>query len=275
MKIQYQTEDLIIFESALIRTTTTLIIGKDYLLLVDPNWLPVELDFIEETIVGLGDKKEKFLLFTHSDYDHIIGYGKFKDYTTIASANFVHSPSKQKVVKEMETFDDEYYIKRTYNLEYPRIDRSVAGEGEQLRLGSETYVFYQARGHNHDGLIAVNSDKKILIVGDYLCKVEFPYIYYSVQLYLETLSKLEKLIREEEISLLIAGHGDVTRDRREMLSRVEESRHYINQLIDAVSSGKTFDEDALLAKYDFPMTMRQFHIRNVELAEKEYKSRVL
>ena len=53
MKIQFRSDELIIFESALFRTTTSLIIGEQYILLIDPNWLPIELDFIENIIESL------------------------------------------------------------------------------------------------------------------------------------------------------------------------------------------------------------------------------
>ena len=110
MKIQFRSDELIIFESALFRTTTSLIIGEQYILLIDPNWLPIELDFIENIIESLGENIEKYLLFTHSDYDHIIGYGKFKTYKTIASKNFIKNKDQEIILKQIEKFDDEYYV---------------------------------------------------------------------------------------------------------------------------------------------------------------------
>jgi len=72
MKIQYQDTNLVVFESALFRTTTSLIIGNDHIVIVDPNWFPIELNFIWNFIQALDITVEKYLLFTHSDYDHII-----------------------------------------------------------------------------------------------------------------------------------------------------------------------------------------------------------
>ena len=165
MKIQYQSDELIIFESALFRTTTSLILGEDYVLLIDPNWLPIELDFIEKTILSLAADKEKYLLFTHSDYDHIIGYGKFKKYKTIASENFIKNLSKDKVLKQIKKFDDDYYVKREYHIEYPKIDIVISGENEKISIGSDEYSFFQARGHNLDGLIVYNEGK-----GNFNCR---------------------------------------------------------------------------------------------------------
>jgi len=122
MKIQYEDKSLIIFESELFRTTSTIVKGKDYILVVDPNWLPREVDFIKKKADKIGRGKKKYLLFTHSDYDHIIGYGKFKNYKTIASQNFVKNKKKNlvtghgdfsKSTKEMKLriLDSKGYIK--------------------------------------------------------------------------------------------------------------------------------------------------------------------
>lgn len=270
MKIPYRSKELILFESALFRTTTSLVLGADYILLVDPNWLPIELDVIEKTIQAVGAGKAKYLLFTHSDYDHIIGYGRFKEYTTIASENFVKNEAKDKVLSQIATFDDEYYVKRKYPMAYPHIDLVISGEKEKITIGSDDYTFFQARGHNADGLLTYNNTKRLLIVGDYLSNIEFPYIYDSIKRYLKTLSKCEKIIKENDIALLISGHGDATADRAEMRIRLQASRQYIHQLIESVTLNKTFNEQELLEKYDFPIVMKQFHLKNIELAETEF-----
>ncbi len=267
MKIQFKSEYLIIFESALFRTTTTLIIGKEYFLLVDPNWLPLELDFIEQTIQTLGKRANKYLLFTHSDYDHIIGYGQFDDYKTIASQNFVDHPAPHTVVEQIEQFDDAYYIKRTYTIVYPSIDWPIAGAGQTLQLGADTYRFFQARGHNRDGLVSFNVTKGILIVGDYLSNIEFPYIYDSLKKYQNTLATLEELINDPAVQFLIPGHGDYTTNRQEMKDRIRESEAYLTDLEQSIVIGTAFDEASLLARYQFPRIMQRFHHNNIEVVK--------
>lgn len=274
MKIQFQSDELIIFESALFRTTISFVISNDYVLLVDPNWLPIELDFIEKTILPMAEGKEKYLLFTHSDYDHIIGYGRFKNFITIASENFINNPSKDKVLRQIAKLDDENYVKREHLVEYPKIEKVISGDNESLKIGSDEYLFFQATGHNADGIITYNQTKGILIAGDYLSNIEFPYIYHSIQSYRDTLSKFEKIINENEVSILISGHGDYTSNKEEMYIRLEESRQYINQLVALVITNRHFNDKEILDKYDFPIIMKQFHLKNIELAQKEFKTEV-
>lgn len=273
MKIQYIGEELMIFESSLYRTTTSLLIGEEYVLLVDPNWLPIELEFIEKQIELKGQDKEKYLLFTHSDYDHLIGYGKFKEYTTIASINLSNNKHKERVMHEIQKFDDEYYIKRGYAIEYPRIDISICKESESLQLGRDIYQIYQAKGHNKDGIITHNITKGIVIAGDYLSNIEFPYIYDSWENYMHTLSLFEKLIQDYPVHMLIPGHGDYTSDKDEIKRRIEDSENYLMELMRSITHQEVFDEEKLLEQYDFPMGMKQFHQNNIVLMKKEIENK--
>ena len=269
MKIQYRSDYLIVFESELFRTTTTLILGKDYILLVDPNWLPGDIEYIYQFFESINGVKEKYLLFTHSDYDHIIGYGKFKNYQTISSKNFTLNREKQSILEQINDFDDQYYIKRNYAIEYPEINLTIKNNHEQKQLGSDEYIFYQAVGHNKDGLITYNKSKKILVVGDYLSNIEFPYVYESFMEYENTLNKLQKIIENYEVKILITGHGDFTGNKNEMLTRIELSRTYIQDLKNSVIKKKAFDLDLLFSTYYFPKIMKKFHDGNVDLLKKE------
>ncbi len=269
MKIQYEDANLLIVESALYRTTSTVINAENYILLVDPNWLPLEIDFLDSWIKKVGTNKKKYLFFTHSDYDHIIGYGKFKDYKTIASKNFVNNQHPEKILDEIRKFDDEYYIKRSYPIEYPKIDIVIEKNEQHLNIGSDNYIFYQANGHNKDGVVAYNKSKQFLIAGDYLSNIEFPYIYESVSNYESTLKLLEQIINKDNIKILIPGHGDYTTERQEMLTRVDDSRTYIS-LLKGTLNGNPFDVETLFRKYNFPQSMEGFHKDNINLLKKEF-----
>jgi len=262
MKHQLSTEHLVVFESALFRTTSTCIRTEEYLLVVDPNWLPAEVEYIRSFAALYGKGKELYLLFTHSDYDHIIGYGAFPGFTTIASQ-----------LQQAIDWDDEYYIQRDYApLTYPTIDLPIAEEGQTMRIGQDDYVFYQAPGHNYDGLLTFNRSRGILVVGDYLSNVEFPYVYHAFADYRATLATLKKLVTSGEVKTLITGHGDHTADRAEMERRIADSFDYLQKLETSVSTGTSFDFEGLMQRYAFPVIMRKFHDKNLALMHTEMAS---
>lgn len=271
MKHQLSSPNLTIFESELFRTTSTCVVTDDYILLVDPNWLPSEIKALQRFTNEHGSGKEQYLLFTHSDYDHIIGYGAFPDFATIASQRFVDNPEADKQLQQAIAWDDEYYIQRDYPLSYPSIDQAIAGEGQYLKIGEDDYVFYQAPGHNYDGLITFNRSRGILIVGDYLSNIEFPYVYHSFAAYRTTLQALEAIIASGEANVLITGHGDHTTERGEMERRVAVSRAYLDGVESAVRSGTEFDFTGLMKAYDFPGVMGAFHGKNLVVAKEEFQ----
>ncbi|NJB84602.1 glyoxylase-like metal-dependent hydrolase (beta-lactamase superfamily II) [Lewinella marina] len=260
--------DLRLYESALFRTVSSLIVGEDYLLLVDPTWLPGEVAAIHAEAEALLPGRQGYLLFTHSDYDHILGFGKFADWHTLASQSFVDHPDPEEVLREIREFDDQYYITRDHPVVYPRIDTAIVGEGTAHRLGSETYLFWQSPGHNADGLLVLHPQRGILIVGDYLSNVEFPYLYHSVADYRATLDKIEAILQEYDVRILVSGHGDPTSNPDEMHQRLGDARRYLDALEASVRQQQPFDLEGLFTCYRFPGVMRRFHAENVILMER-------
>lgn len=269
MKIQLQTPRLTIFESALFRTTSTVIQTDDFLLIIDPNWLPIEVQTIRDYVDSIKGNKPIFLFFTHSDYDHIIGYNAFPEAKTIASRAFVENTDKAKILQQISDFDDENYVKRAYDLVYPNIDYVVENDEQVFKIGDTKIQFFNALGHNADGLFLWIESLGILVVGDYLSNIEFPYIYHSGTLYLQTLQTAERLINTQNIKYLITGHGDYTTDKSEMEKRVSESYEYIFLVINAIKNKEDFDLNYLWAKYDFPKVMTRFHEGNLKVLKKE------
>ena len=271
MKIQYQDSTTTIFESALFQTTSTVICQEDFILIVDPNWLPIEIKTIQLHLEKIKNGQPLYLLFTHSDFDHIIGYRAFPDAIIIASAAFQNNPRKEIILKEIKKFDDEYYIHRPYGIEYPEVDIVISEDHQKVEIGETEFIFYQAQGHNSDGIFAVIPSLGIFISGDYLCEVEFPFIYVSGLEYLKTLGKATRIIHNYHPSTLIAGHGIFTKNKKEMLQRIKSSQNYIEDLIFSIKNNQKFDLDDFLKKYDFPKGMIVSHQKNIEILRKELR----
>ena len=273
MKTQIENKVLIVFESELFRTTTTMVLGEEYVLLVDPNWLPREIASIKHCFDEHKKSRDAYLLFTHSDYDHIIAYGAFMEDVrqVIASDYMVNSTDKEKNLEEIHKFDESYYIKRNYPILYPEIDLPVCAEDKEtsMLIGSDEYIFYPARGHNADGILTYNKTKGILITGDYMSNVEFPFVYHSFPAYKKTLDCLENILETQTVNLLICGHGDCTGDIVEMKNRLKDARQYIKELEYAVQNDMEISLDKLWERYDFPKGMLPFHEGNVALMKKE------
>lgn len=271
MKIQYQDSTTTIFESALYQTTSTVINLERFILIVDPNWLPLEIANIQTHVEKIRESKPIYLLFTHSDYDHIIGYRAFPGAKIIASKAFQNNPDKEKIIEQINNFDDENYILRNYPIEYPKVNIIVSGNFQKIKIENTAIVFCQAIGHNPDGILTMIPSLGIFITGDYLCEVEFPFIYVSGFNYLETLKKAINIINQFEPKILIPGHGLISKNKKEMLRRAFEAEKYIDDLISSIKENKTYDFKTFLNKYNFPKNMISAHEKNLKILENELK----
>ena len=266
-------ESVKIFESALFRTNAVVIQTPDLVLVIDPNWLPIEITAIRNYVTVILANRPLYLLFTHSDYDHIIGYRAFGDATVIASQYFVQNPDKQSVIEQILAFDDEYYITRDYPIEYPSVDIVVEEDGQILQIGDTILSFYHAHGHNSDGIFTVIQPLGVCVMGDYCCNIEFPYIYQSSLEYEKTLAKFDPILaRYPNLQWFIAGHGDAACSQADLLARRAEALDYISDLRRCIAKRTEFDVSQLWKKYKFPRLMTKFHEANVTLMKRENQS---
>ncbi|MBK8054276.1 MAG: MBL fold metallo-hydrolase [Saprospiraceae bacterium] len=269
MKISWQTPKVTVFESSLYRTTTTVIELGDSVMIVDPNWLPSEIDHIFEFVHTEHRNKKQFLLFTHSDYDHIIGYGKFKDAVVISSDTFGQSQKKEAVLQQIIEFDNEFYISRSYPIVYPVTDIIIEKDMERLEIGGLDMIFFKSPGHTKDGIFTIIPQLQLWIAGDYHSNIEMPFIDHSFEAYKKTVLKSEEILKTfTEVQFLIPGHGDVAKSRVEIQARIKNDTTYLELL---ELSTVHHDKDAeiqihhLNSQYSTNPTLLKAHHKNMEM----------
>jgi hydroxyacylglutathione hydrolase len=270
-KIIYRDPNVTIFQSALFQTNTTVVKTDDIVIIIDPAWLPEEVDTIRQYVESVRRDLPVYLVFTHSDYDHIIGYGAFNADKIIASQAFVDNPNKDAAVDEMLDFDEKFYITRNYKLEYPEINFTVYRDGVHLRQGHTKMAFYLAPGHTIDSMIVVVWSLGLCVAGDYLSNVEFPFIYHSSVDYENTLEKLPVIHDKNWFTRLVPGHGDPALTITDWLRRRTESLAYIYALRESIVTGIPFDEESLWQRYGYSRLQRKYHFDNIALMTREYE----
>lgn len=269
--IHFKNKHITVFQSALFQTTSTVLETSEFILVVDPNWLPGEVEAIQHYVESIRRGRPLYLLFTHGDFDHVIGYRAFSDAKVIGSHGLVHHPKKHEKVQMIHDFDNENYIRRSYPVEFPEVDLVISEDGQQLEIGGTTLTFYLAPGHTHDGLFTIIEPLGIWITGDYLSDFELPFIYDSARAYAETLKKSSQVLEKHTIRVLIPGHGHVSDDHGEMKNRIERSATYLERLTSAVVE----DDQVILAALEKEMPFssnftKQCHDDNVAIIRKEY-----
>ncbi|HEU5139931.1 MAG TPA: MBL fold metallo-hydrolase [Bacillales bacterium] len=265
--IHYQNGAITVFQSALYKTTSTVIETEDLVLVTDPNWLPHEVEQIKEHVEQIKKDRPVYLLFTHSDFDHIIGYKAFPDAKVIASREMNENPDREHILEQIRKFDDQYYLERDYEIAYPNADIIIEADGQATEIGGTKLTFYKAPGHTPDGIFTIVEPLGIWIAGDYLSDVEFPFIYDGSAAFEETLLKTNKILDNHDIRLLVTGHGHVARDKREIQKRQQKALSYIRGLRKAEKSSL----ESLWGEVRFPRGMKAEHEQNIRLIKKEQR----
>lgn len=262
--IIFKDNAITVFQSVLYKTNSTIIKTDDVLLVVDPSWLPNEIIDMRHYVEDNRGKRDVYLIFTHSDYDHIIGYKAFKNIKTIASEEFISNPNKDIIIDQIKNFDDHYYIARDYEIAYPEINYSVREDGQRLNIGDTCLTFYKAPGHTKDSIFTVIDNLNLLIAGDYCSDIEFPFIYYSSTEYEKTLSKLNQIIGIHEVQTLIPGHGSILCDVNMMQDIQLRSSEYIKQLKFSIANGLDDDLENFVDTIPFPQSHKKSHKDNIK-----------
>ncbi len=251
-----------VFTSALYQTTSTIIVTSEVLLVVDPNWSPDEITRIVQMVAALREGRDLYLLFTHSDYDHILGYGAFDADHVIASLNFVNSDHKEQDIEDARNSDRINGFVRNYPLIYPEADCVIENDTQQLSLGGCMLTFYIAQGHTREGIFTVIEPFGLLLAGDYLSDVEFPLVQ-DIRAYQQTLGKVERILQHHRVRYLIPGHGTVADTTNAILQRRDEALQYLDHL-EGVLQGASFPEEQYRLRYPTWQSLLEWHRENVE-----------
>ncbi|MDR0269975.1 MBL fold metallo-hydrolase [Paenibacillus sp.] len=268
--IQFSNEKVTVFQSILFQTTSTVIQLEDLILVVDPNWLPHEIQEIKDHVDAVKGDKPCYLLFTHADYDHIIGYKAFPGAKIIGSAGLANYPEKEHKLKLIRNFDATYYVTRDYPIEFPELDIVIGEDGQRVAIGSTTLTFYLAPGHTEDGLFTVIDSAGVFVAGDYLSDFELPFIYHSARAYEQTIRKAEQILQDHPVQLLIPGHGQHTTSRAEMDRRVNMALDHLKRMKQAILANDEQALEQLKLEHGFLSdTTAECHKDNVKIMRQE------
>ena len=215
------------FEAFLWRTTSLLVLADGESLVVDPAITADEVVGIDRRGLELG-APIRHVLITHGDWDHVCGIGAFPDATVAMgeeTAELVTSGAAEKSIKRAA---DRYEVVVSGS---PRFDQAFS-RGSAIALGPFLVETFPLTGHTADGSGYRVREHGLLIVGDHLSAVEFPFAS-SPGAYRTTLARLVEVLREDPPDAVIPGHGPPL-GVKEALGIAEADLAYLRALHEAV-----------------------------------------
>jgi glyoxylase-like metal-dependent hydrolase (beta-lactamase superfamily II) len=190
------------YQTALWQTNAVLVgAGRDTLL-CDPSWEPAEIADLRQA-AERDDHGATYIAVTHADYDHTCGIGSFPGATVVAGAETAERIRSGAAARELADASAEWGLAWVGE---PRVDR-VVGAGDTVELGSFRVAAIDARGHVADGLAWILLDQGVLLTGDYLAAMSYPFVIDSVANARATIERLLRILDEHDLRWVVPGHG--------------------------------------------------------------------
>lgn len=271
---------LFLFKSVLWQMNSPVLARGGEALVVDPGYFPLEVAAVREFVdrEGLAPR----VLFTHGDFDHVVGWPEFPSAPRWGSAAML-TRDRARVERQIHEYDAQFYIERDHPFTFPSLDVRLPAGGAaglaaaganapaRLRLADLELLFYSAPGHTADGVITVVPDLRLAICGDYLSDLEFPFVEDSLAGYRATLALLAQLTAEFGIETLVPGHGPLAFSRAAILQRVAQDQAYLAALAAAAASPSGDPATLSYRGKDIPPHLLESHLANFRLARRSAK----
>ena len=220
-----------VFTSGLFQTTSVVLEGPDSTLVVDPNYLPEEIETIAAFAASL--ELPVRVLYTHHHFDHIVGGQAFPDAEILGHVSLpacaAGGPGKPSSEKRVLDFDDEFYVRRDPFFEFVEPTRLLK-DGEAPDKCAPSRVALHHPGHSADMLALHLKEQKVLLSADMLSPVEIPMLDGDGTVYLESLEKIRAMLSRGEVSTLVPGHGPIVDGTARILELLKEDVEYIEAL---------------------------------------------
>jgi glyoxylase-like metal-dependent hydrolase (beta-lactamase superfamily II) len=179
------------------------------------------------------------VLITHGDWDHVCGIAAFPDAVAAMGEETAAKVQDGSRVEPIQRAADAYGFATSGA---PRVDETFT-RGAAVGLGELVVETFPLVGHTPDGTGFRLRELGLLVVGDHLSPVEFPFAT-SPSAYRLTLAGLIELLREDPPKTVIPGHG-APLTAEEALGIAEADLGYLRSLhvavVDALAGDGTRD----------------------------------
>ena len=197
-------------------------------MLIDSPYYPEELDALPGVLAGSGFEPDA-LLATHGDFDHLLGRVAYPGLALGLGEPTVERFHREPgaAQRELRQYDARLYVEREGPLALGQVQTlPVPGS---VDLGDQELELHPASGHTADGMAIFARWCGVLCVGDYLSRVEIPWISEGGSLaeYRATLARLAPLVEAAE--MVVPGHGAPNESER-ALRLLDEDVDYLNAL---------------------------------------------
>lgn len=209
-----------------------------HVLLVDPGVLPSELDDLAHATQQVTPRFERVsVAFTHPHWDHVLGLPWFPGAETFAHSGFGDDLEREEatIQREAQRWTEEQG--ETLRQPFRAFVPVHAARGTTLvRLGTFDVVTYDTPGHQSTHLAFWLPQQGVLAAGDLLSDIEIPWLDSPPWVYRASLKSLHWLFEQEDVRVLVPGHGPVAHGRLDGYRRLLRDMDYLMHLEERVNA---------------------------------------
>ena len=240
--------------------------AEGHALLIDPGVLPSELDDIARVVAAEAPRFENVALaFTHPHWDHVLGSPWFPGATTFAHVGFADEveSDEQEIRDKSEKWIGEQGERPPQR--FQAFTPSLTARGTALlKLGPFDVVTYDTPGHSGSHLALWLPAQGTLVAGDLLSDIEIPWLDAAPWVYRASLKSLHWLFEQEDVRLLVPGHGPVAHGRVDGYRRLLRDMNYLLHLEQAV--GEVWKKGASLEQARAELASMEYLGKDAEYA---------
>jgi len=234
-------EGVFVHESEFIQTNSTVVQGRDGVLLIDPGITRADLADLANDLRELGQPVVA-AFSTHPDWDHVLWHPDFGDaprYGTALNAAamrdlLTHADWKDQVAEGLppEHIDDIPMDRLGLITGLPAGATEIPWDGPTVRI-----IEHRAHASGHAALLI--EDRGVLVAGDMLSDTLMPFLdlraEQPIEDYLAALALFDGVA--DEVDAVIPGHGSVG-GAGQARARIDQDRAYV----EAIRDGDTVDD---------------------------------
>lgn len=219
---------------------SVVLVRDAHAVVIDPGVLPSEMTELAAFVAGRAPRFEQVaLVFTHPHWDHVLGRPYFPAATTVAHVGFADELERDAAdiehsAREWIEGADEAWPRPFAPF---RPDLAVRGTAA-LPLGPFDAVAYDAPGHCASQLALFFPALGLFVAADMLSDIEIPWLDGPPWVYRRTLKDLHWVFEQEDVRVLVPGHGPVATGRAASYRRLLRDLDYLLVLEQKVGAAR-------------------------------------
>lgn len=207
---------------------------------IDPGVLPSEMREIAAFVADRAPRFEQVALaLTHPHWDHVLGRPYFPAATTVAHVGFADEVERDAAEIERAARAWIEGAGEAWPRPFAPFVPDLTARGTvALRLGPFDAVAYDAPGHCASQLAFFFPARGVFVAADMLSDIEIPWLDGPPWVYRQTLKSLHWVFEQEDVRMLVPGHGAIATGRADAYRRLLRDLDYLLVLEQRVAASR-------------------------------------